>query len=134
VLDVHHPAGVDFIGYGPIVVERFHVSDHHADEFDAWMGTMALERATSWPGITRIRTFRAAADIPQRWPYLRYQGKGNRMIWADFRVGASAREVATSDPVLESLAESVGWDTRLTYVSREVGECLLVRTKADIGT
>jgi hypothetical protein len=134
VVDVHGACGDDFAGHGPIVVERFHVSDPLEEEFDAWMAEEGRRRAAAWPGAVRVRTFRAAPGVPQQWPYSRYQGKGNRMIWVDFGEGVDARKVATDTHVLESLSGSTRWDTRVTYAVRDVGECLLVRTKADIGT
>jgi hypothetical protein len=132
VTGVHGPAGSDFAGFGPILVERFHVGDDQAEEFDAWLTGPYLEQAAGWPGVVRVRTFRAMAGVPPQWPYTRYQGKGNRMIWADLGAGADVREVAGSDPVLNSLADSVRWDLRLPYVRRDAAECLLVRTKADL--
>ena len=75
-----------------------------------------------------------APGVPQQWPYSRYQGKGNRMIWVDFGEGVDARKVATDTHVLESLSGSTRWNTRVTYAVRDVGECLLVCTKADIGS
>jgi hypothetical protein len=132
VTNVHGPCGRDFVGHGPILVERFHVPDNEAEEFDAWLNGPYLDRATSWPDVVRIRSFRAMTGVPQRWPYTRYQGKGNRMIWADFREGRDVRELASSDAVVGALSDSVRWDVRLPYVRRDAAECLLVRTKADL--
>jgi hypothetical protein len=132
VVRIHGACGSDFAGQGPILVERFDVRDSDAPAFDEWLHGPYVERAAQWPGLVRVRTFAATRDIPQRWPHTRYQGKGNRMIWADFEDDADVYEVAASPAVAESLADSVRWDSRLPYVRRDAAVCLLVRTKADL--
>ena len=134
VVEVRGAVGEDFVGRGPIVVERFHVGDADAGEFDAWLNGPYLEQAVQWPGVVRVRTFRAAGGIPQRWPYDRYQGKGNRMLWADLDEGAEVVATVRSEAVQRSLSESVQWDLRLPYVVRDACRNMIVRTKADIGT
>ena len=131
---MHGACGSDFAGTGPILVERFQVGDSEAHELDEWLNGPYLDGAAGWPGAVRVRTFAATPGIPQRWPYTRYQGRGNRMIWVDFEEGADLREIAGSSPVAESIADSVSWDARLPYVRRDAAECLLVRTKADLGS
>jgi hypothetical protein len=134
VMEVRGPVGEDLAGRSPILVERFHVGDDQAAEFDAWLNGPYLAGAEKWPGVVRVRTFRAAPGIPQRWPYTRYQGKGNRMLWADLEEGVDVVETARSDDVRRSLADSLQWDLRLAYVVRDAGRNMIVRTKADIGT
>jgi hypothetical protein len=134
VVEVRGPVGEDFVGRGPIVVERFQVGDADAREFDAWLHGPYLEQAAQWPGVIRVRTFRAAGGIPERWPYDRYQGKGNRMLWADLDEGAELLDTIRSEAMQRSLGESVRWDLRLPYVVRDAGRNMILRTKADIGT
>ena len=81
-----------------------------------------------------MRTFRAAGGIPQQWPYDRYQGKGNRMLWADLAEGVDVVETVRGGAVQRSLSESVQWDLRLPYVVRDACRNMILRTKADIGT
>jgi hypothetical protein len=133
VVDVHGPAGEDFTGYGPIVVERFQVGDSLAEEFDAWMAEEGRRRAAEWPGAVRVRTFRAAPGVPQQWPYPRYQGKGNRMIWVDFGEGADARKVATDTHVLESLSDSTRGSCTRSAMSATVSSCARRPTSARSG-
>lgn len=134
VVEVRGAVGEDFVGRSPILVERFHVGDADSGEFDAWLNGRYLEQAVAWPGVVRLRTFRAAPGIPQRWPYDRYQGKGNRMLWADLDEDADLVEAARSEAVRRSLSESVEWDLRLPYVVRDACRNMILRTKADIGT
>ena len=134
VVEVRGGVGEDFVGRGPIVVERFHVGKNEAEEFDAWLHGPYLEHAVQWPGLVRVRTFRAAGGIPQQWPYDRYQGKGNRMLWADFAEGVDVVETVRGGAVQRSLSESVQWDLRLPYVVRDACRNMILRTKADIGT
>lgn len=134
VVEVRGEVGREFVGTGPVIAERFHVGDEYADEFDKWLNGKYLDRAAAWPDVIRARTFRASEGIPRRWPYVRYQGKGNRMLLAEFEEGTDIRAVASGEVVRDGLAESTGWDLRLPYVRRDVGESLLVRYKGDIGT
>ena len=132
VVEVRGACGAAFAGRGPILAERFQVDEAHAEEFDRWLNGPYLDRAASWPGLVRVRTFSAAAGLPQRWPHARYQGKGNRMIWAEFEEAADLDGILGSRSLGESLSDSVQWDVRLPYVRRDAADCLLVRTKADL--
>lgn len=134
VVEVRGAVGEDFAGRAPILVERFHVGEADSAEFDAWLNGPYLELATEWPGVVRVRTLRAAQGIPQRWPYDRYQGKGNRALWADLEKEADVVAATRSEGVQRSLSESVEWDLRLPYVVRDAGRNMIIRTKADIGT
>jgi hypothetical protein len=134
VVLVHAACDDDFAGRGPIVVERFQVGDRDVEEFDSWVTSTYVERASTWPGVARIRVFASSPGIPQRWPYTRYQGQGNRMIWADFEEGREVGDIVRSREVADAVSESLRWDVRLPYVRRDAAECLLVRRKADVGS
>jgi len=132
VVKVHGACGDDFAGHGPIVVERFEVLGPDAPSFDKWLNGPHLAQLAEWPGAVRVRSFAAAPGIPQRWPYTRYQGKGNRMIWVDFEDGVDLPEVIAHPDVADCIADSVRWDARVPYVRRDAAACLLIRTKADL--
>jgi hypothetical protein len=134
VVTVRGARAAPFAGFGPILAERFHVDAPHAEEFDRWLNGPYLDRAANWLGVARVRTFAAAAGLPDRWPHSRYQGTGNRMIWAEFEEGRDLAEIVGMASIGESLSDSVQWDVRLPYVRRDAAECLLVRTKDEIGS
>ncbi|MBA3735629.1 MAG: hypothetical protein H0W90_10610 [Actinobacteria bacterium] len=122
----------DFADGAPILVERFHVDPATADAFDEWLNGPYMQQVGMWPAVTRVRTFQAASGIPQRWPYNRYQGKGNRMIWVDFERETNIIATTRDDTVSCSFSESVQWDLRLPYVVRDAGRQTIRRTKADV--
>jgi hypothetical protein len=134
VVEVRGACGSDFAGRGPILAERFQVGGADVEAFDEWLAGPYLERAGAWPGAVRARTLAAIEGIPQRWPYTRYQGRGNRMLWVDFEDDADIFTIVGSREVGESIADSLRWDARLSYVRRDAAECLLVRTKADLAS
>ena len=127
VASVEGSCGREFAGSGPVLAERFHVPDDQLDEFDQWLAGAYRERAIGWPGVVRVRTLHAVPGIPQRWPHDRYQGKGNRMLWAEFADGADLVEIVGSAAVRDALQESTRWDVTLPYVRRDAADCLLVR-------
>ena len=132
VAEVRHPVGADFAGRGPIVVERFDVPPHLTSEFDAWLNGPHLDAVESWPGLVRVRTWRQnKEDVPHRFPYDRYVGKGNRMIWADLEEGSDVRRLFEHEGVRNGLVDSQRWDLRLGYVRREACEHLLTRYPGD---
>jgi hypothetical protein len=124
--------GGEFTGKGPILVERFEISDGDAEEFDAWLDGPHLAATGSWGGVVRRRTWRAVPGIPQVWPFVRYQGKGNRMLMVEFVEGTDIRATASTGAVREWLLDSLRWDAHLPYVRRELAENILIRTKADL--
>lgn len=122
----------DLVGRGPILVERFEVSERLAPVFDRWLDGPHLDDAHSLPGVVRARTWEAHRDYPLRFPYDRYRGKGNRMLLVELAEGTDLRSVIVNQQTVTWLGDSIGWDLRLPYVRREVGECLVIRTKADV--
>lgn len=127
---VRRPAGVDVVGRGPIVVERFDVPAELQEEFDAWLNGRHLDDLDGWPGVVRVRTWRKRAEVPDRFPYFRYRGKGNRMIMVELEEGADVRSLLRG-PAQDALADSQRWDLRLPYVTREACEHLLTRWSGD---
>jgi hypothetical protein len=121
----------ELVGRGPIIVERFEVTERLAPAFDDWLDGPHLDDAQLLPGVVRARTWEAHRAYPRRFPYDRYRGKGNRMLLLELAQGADLRSVIADQQTVRWLADSIGWDVRLPYVRREVGECLVVRTKAD---
>jgi len=132
VMEVRRPVGADFAGRGPIVVERFEVPSELVDEFDPWLNGPHLDAVEGWPGIVRVRTWRQNKDdVPRRFPYDRYVGKGNRMIWDELEEGADLRRLLEDEGVRNTLVDSQRWDLRLGYVRREACEHLLTRYSGD---
>jgi hypothetical protein len=132
VMEVRRPVGSDVAGRGPIVAERFEVPPALQGEFDAWLDGPHLDAVEAWPGIVRVRTWRQLRDeMPRRFPYERYVGKGNRMILADFEEGVDVRDLLQEPAVRAALEDSQRWDLRLPYVTREACEHLLTRLPGD---
>ena len=132
VMEVRRPVGSDIAGGGPMFAERFDVPAGLLGEFDAWLNGPHLDAVDAFPGIVRVRTFRQLkSDVPHRFPFDRYIGKGNRMIWAEFAEGTSLLELLADTGVVAALEDSQRWDLRVPYVRREVGEHLLTRWSGD---
>lgn len=121
----------DLVGRGSVLAERFEVSERLAPAFDDWLDGPHLDAAIALPGVVRARTWAAHRTYPERFPYDRYRGKGNRMLLAELAEGADLRSVVADELTTTWLADSIAWDLRLPYVTREAGVCLVVRTKAD---
>jgi len=131
-MEVRRPAGADVAGRGPILVERFEVPAALRAEFDAWLNGPHLDAVDAWPGIVRVRTYRQLRDeVPHRFPFDRYIGKGNRMLWAELAEGTDVRALLAEPAVQEAIADSQRWDLRVPYVRREVAEHLLTRMSGD---
>ena len=80
----------------------------------------------------RTRTYRQLKEeVPQRFPFTRYTGRGNRMIWVEFAEGTDLLELLSEPRVVEAIQDSQRWDLRLPYVRRELGEHLLTRWSGD---
>jgi hypothetical protein len=93
----------------PPQAERFEVPPALQAEFDAWLNGPYLDAVESWPGLVRVRTWRQLRDeMPQRFPYHRYTGKGNRMIWSDFEEGVDVRELLADRAVRADGADRSG--------------------------
>jgi len=126
-----HGSGAMLDGRGAIVVERFEVPEDLAPSFDEWLDGPHLEAARALPGVGAVRTWTAHRGYPQRFPYDRYRGKGNRMILVTLDEGVDVRRTLADPAATAWLSDSLRWDLRLPYLRREAAECLLVRTKAE---
>jgi hypothetical protein len=128
IRQVRGAVGADFAGTGPILAERFEVPEHLIREFETWLDGPHLDAAVELPGAIRVRTWSSNRGLPKRFPYIRYQSKGNRMIWTEFAEGTDLRAVLAEPMTHAYLEDSIRWDLRLSYVRREVAENLLIRT------
>ena len=132
-MEVRRPAGADVAGRGPIALERFEVPEEQQPEFDEWLNGPHLDALDAWPGVVRVRTYRQLkAEVPNAFPFDRYIGKGNRMIWVELREGADVRALLDEPGVRAAIADSQRWDLRVPYVRREVCEHLLTRMSGDL--
>jgi hypothetical protein len=132
LLDLRRPCGADVAGRGPVFVERFQVPPDREAEFDEWLRGKHLDDVDAFPGVVRVRTYRQLkSEIPNNFPFSRYIGKGNRMIWAELEEGADLYALLADERVLAALRDSQTWDLRLPYVRREVAEHLLTRLPED---
>jgi len=103
-----------------------------ASEFDPWLNGPHLDAVEGRPGIVQVRTWRQNKDdVPRRFPYDRYVGKGNRMIVAELDAGADLRRLFEHEVVRKTRVDSPRWDLRLGYVRREACEHLLTRYSGD---
>jgi hypothetical protein len=124
--------GRDHAGEGPVIVERFEVGDADVAEFDEWLDGSHLEHYAALPGRLRARTFRGDRTAEHRFPWTRYLGKGNRLIWCEFEPGVDVQAVVNSATYRDMLADSLRWDARLPYTTRDAGEFMLVRDLSQI--
>jgi hypothetical protein len=132
LMAVRRPVGSDIVGRGPMLAERFDVPPERMPEFDAWLNGPHLDAVEAFPGIARVRTFsQLKDDVPHRFPFDRYIGKGNRMIWAELGERTDLVSLLSDDGVLAALRDSQQWDLRLPYVRREVAVHLLTRWSGD---
>ena len=53
------------------------------------------------------------------------------MILIEFDEATDPRELLLDGRSVTWLSDSIGWDLRLPYVRREIGECRIIRTKAE---
>ncbi|MFO1540541.1 MAG: hypothetical protein ACKOTZ_08905, partial [Chloroflexota bacterium] len=127
VSQVRGGQGTDHVGMGWLIAERFEVGDAHAAEFDAWLDGPHLERYAALDGWMRVRTFRGDRTAPARFPWTRYLGKGNRMIWMELREGVDAQAIVRSPAYGAILRDSLRWDAVLPYVTREIAENFILR-------
>lgn len=124
--------GVDQAGEGPCIAERFEVGEEHAEEFDAWLQGPHFERYAELPGRLRLRTFGADRTADYRFPWNRYLGKGNRLIWCELEPGVDVKALVASDAYRAMLADSLRWDAVLPYTTRDACEFMLVRDLSEI--
>jgi hypothetical protein len=80
-----------------------------------------------------VRTWKQKQDVPERFPYTRYIGKGNRMVWAEFSEGSDLTKIISSSMVRDTVLDSVRWDVRLPYVRRDAALNLVIRYPEDAG-
>jgi len=133
---VYAPRGIrggssDLVGRGPVLVQRFEVAERLAPDFDDWFDGRHLDAAFALPGVVRARTWAAHRSYPQRFPYDRYRGKGNRMLLVELAEGSDLRGAIADERTVSWFEDSIAWDLRLPYARREAGECLVIRTSAD---
>jgi hypothetical protein len=125
------PIGEDFPGETRFIAERFEVGDDDIEAFDEWL---EREYAPAWAqidSVIRVRTYRQRRDLPERFPFLRYMSKGNRMVFIELPMETDLPQFVKQDEVRQLLETSLPWDLRLPYVRRELGECIALRDKED---
>ena len=128
---VIRPLGVDFVGPCALFVERFDVGPEDDKEFTAWLEGSHAQAVADVPGVLRVRTYRQNLDVPKRFPFNRYSGKGNRMLMAELPVDCDLVEFVKRAEVRSLLADSIRWDLVLPYVRREVANFHVLRNKDD---
>ena len=124
--------GRDQIGSGGCVVERFEVGPEHTEEFDEWLDGVHLASYAALDGWVRIRTCRADRTADYAFPWNRYLGKGNRMIWCELQGDVDPKELVRSPEYNEILQSSLRWDAVLPYITREACEEFIVRDLSHI--
>ena len=128
---VIHPQGVDFSGPTSLFIERFDVGPEHEKEFTSWLEGPHADAVGSVGGVLRVRTYRQNLDVPKRFPYDRYSGKGNRMLMAELPADCDLVEFVKRPEVKSLLTDSLRWDLVLPYVRREVANFHVLRNKED---
>jgi hypothetical protein len=132
---VIRPLGVDFIGPTSLFIERFDVGAERDEEFTAWLEGPHADAVAAVSDVLRVRTYRQNLDVPKRFPFDRYSGKGNRMLMAELPVNCDLVEFVKRREVVALLADSIRWDLELPYVRREVANFQVLRNKEDaLGT
>ncbi len=132
VSKVRGALGREQAGSGGCVAERFEVGPEQEGEFDAWLDGPHLESYAALEGWVRIRTFGGDRTAEYAFPWNRYLGKGNRMIWCELEEDVDPREFVRRPEYNEILRSSLSWDARLPYVTREVCEGFIVRDLSQI--
>ncbi len=128
---VIRPLGVDFVGPCALFVERFDVGSGDDKEFTAWLEGAHAQSVADVPGVLRVRTYRQNLDVPKRFPFNRYSGKGNRMLMAELPVDCDLVDFVKRVEVRSLLGDSIRWDLVLPYVRREVANFHVLRNKDD---
>lgn len=132
VSQVRGGLGRDQAGAGGCIAERFEVAPDLQAEFDAWLEGPHLEAYEAMDGWARIRTFHGDRTADHTFPWNRYLGKGNRMIWAELADRVDPKEFVRREAYRLILADSLRWDSRLSYVTREACEGFIVRDLSQI--
>jgi hypothetical protein len=123
--------GTDHPGRGAIVAERFEVGHDRAAEFDAWLEGH-FERYAGLDGWLRLRLLHGDRSAPHRFPWNRYLGKGNRMIYVELKEGVDPRTFVRDPAYRDMLVDSLRWDAVLPYTTREIAECFILRDVSHI--
>lgn len=132
VSQVRGRLGREQAGTGGCIAERYEVAPDSQAEFDAWLEGPHLDAYEAMDGWVRIRTFRGDRTAEHAFPWNRYLGKGNRMIWAELADGVDPKEFVRRQDYRSILADSLRWDSRLPYVTREACEGFIVRDLSEI--
>lgn len=125
------PIGTDFPGETNFIAERFEVGSEDLAEFDEWLDNVYAPAWAAADSVIRVRTYRQRRDLPDRFPFLRYTSKGNRMLFVEVPQGMNMSDYLGQSSIRELLAMSLPWDLRLPYVRRECGENMSLRDKDD---
>lgn len=120
------------VGSGGCIAERFEVGEDLEEEFDTWLEGQHFEAYAALDGWVRIRTLRGDRTAEYTFPWNRYLGKGNRMIWVELADGVDPEEFVRRSEYRELLTDSLRWDARLPYVTREACEGFIVRDLSQI--
>jgi hypothetical protein len=132
VSQVRGGRGTDHVGAGGMIAERFEVGPGHEAEFDAWLEGPHLDGYAALEGWVRLRTFRGDRTAPARFPWNRYLGKGNRMVWMELREGVDPVAIIRSDEYRALLRDSLRWDAILPYTTRDAARNLILRDVSHI--
>ena len=132
-MEVRRPAGADVAGARPDRPRALRGPGGAAAGVRRVAQRPAPRRAGRLAGRLRVRTYRQLkAEVPDAFPFDRYIGKGNRMVWVELREGADVRALLDEPGVRAAIADSQRWDLRVPYVRREVCEHLLTRMSGDL--
>lgn len=124
--------GREQAGAGGCVAERFEVGPEYEAEFDEWLEGEHFDRYLALDGWQRVRAFRGDRTADYKFPWNRYLGKGNRMIWCELEEGVDPKEFVRQPGYRELLRDSLKWDAVLPYVTREACEGFIVRDLSQI--
>lgn len=100
----------------PVFIERFEVPPSDTAEFDSWFRGEHVAAIALQPGVSRVRTFEG---VRENVPIASYRSAGNRMLRAEL-ASDSVRETLLSPSLMAMLADSMRWDRRLSYVTRDM--------------
>lgn len=132
VSQVRGGQGSDHVGMGTMIAERWEVGPAHEAEFDRWLEGPHLEGYERLEGWVRLRTFRGDRTAEHRFPWNRYLGKGNRMIWLELREGVDVKALIRSAEYQALLRDSLRWDAVLPYTTRDAAEAFILRDVSHI--
>lgn len=125
--------GTDHPGKGAIIAERWEVGSEHEAEFDAWLDGH-LQRYAALDGWVRLRILEGDRTPEYTFPWNRYLGKGNRMLYAELKEGVDPKAIVRSDAYREMLLDSLRWDAVLPYSTREIAENFILQDVSHLNT